>query len=95
MIVLHRKTLEGAELASLPDLSMQFARSATHYLATIALRYSAVWGVLSRRCDLWDACIHGESIRFTRLIINQFFCVILFFRKRDLLDFRKVQNLSL
>lgn len=70
MIVLHRKTLEGAEKTSLPDRSMQFARRATHYLATIALRYRAVWGVLSRRCDLWDACIQGESIRFTQLIVN-------------------------
>jgi hypothetical protein len=31
MIVLHRKTLAGAEVASLPDLSMQFVRRASHY----------------------------------------------------------------
>ncbi len=31
MIVLHRKTLDGAEMASLPDLSMQNGRRETHY----------------------------------------------------------------
>lgn len=31
MIVLHRKTLDGAEVASLPDLSMQFVRRESHY----------------------------------------------------------------
>lgn len=31
MIVLHRKTLAGVEVASLPDLSMQFIHVATHY----------------------------------------------------------------
>jgi len=30
MIVLHRKTLEGAEIGSLPDLSMQSVRRASH-----------------------------------------------------------------
>ena len=37
MIVLHRKTLDGAEVASLPDLSMQFVRRASHYPARIDL----------------------------------------------------------
>jgi len=40
MIVLHRKTLAGAEVASLPDLSMQFVRRASHYLGENRLTFT-------------------------------------------------------